>query len=122
MNRSREDFASALLTGMASEQGTSVLATLLSELTLAARGSYEEAGLSLDESYRTLRCLNELQIVVAKQLRAAVAGTDLSYPEAAFVQVLIEKARVGACSSLLETAARRAVLPAVHGSDGAPAD
>lgn len=91
-----------------SDRRVAFLLAVAAELTLAARDSYVEAGSSVADSQRLLRCLNELQIVVGKQLVTAVTGTAPAYPDGAFLTVLEEKAAIGGCLSQLQHALHRA--------------
>jgi hypothetical protein len=85
------------------------LLALSSELTIAARYSYVQAGLTPDASQQALRCVNELQIVVLKQLAAAVLGRRAAYPDQSFLTVLEETAALGLCDERLRDSLRLAI-------------
>lgn len=108
MTDSGDALAAGIRQILASAMRVRFLLSLSAEMTIAARDSYMEAGLTATDSQMSLRCLNELQIVVGKQLAAAVLDEPPSYPDQAFLDVLTEKARVGGCPSKVETALRRA--------------
>ena len=93
---------------LASDRRVPFLLALAAELTIAARDSYVEAGSSVADSQRFLRCLNELQIVVGTQLKTAVTGTEPAYPDDAFLTVLEESAVMGGRLSHLQHALQRA--------------
>jgi hypothetical protein len=97
-DHSRLTSLQALLSG---PSRTPALLRLAAELTLAARGSYVEAGLNESDAVARLRCLNELQIVVGKQIASSVLGQDPAYPDEAFVLVLQDKSASGDCEMIL---------------------
>ena len=93
---------------LSSPDRTRYLAVLAEELALAGRATYRDDAISPNAAITALRCLNELQLVVAKQLRTDVGSEETAYPDAAFVDVLNDKARTGGCLDSLTVAERRA--------------
>lgn len=85
------------------------LARLAGSLVLAARGEYVEAGQSVDRAWVALRAVNEMVLVISAQLTSAAEGRDPAYPDAAFLDVLLEKADVGQCRHALAWAITQAV-------------
>jgi hypothetical protein len=71
------------------------LAILADHVTLRARGEYLEAGHN-DEAraLAALRALNEVMIVVAKQLKSSMTGKP-AYPDGAFLEVILEQGAIG---------------------------
>lgn len=78
------------------------LSRLLGELTLRARGAYEEGTDSADGA--RLRTFNELSHRVAGQLISHLTHSRDRYPDRVFLQILIDIARHGRCSDDLRLA------------------
>ncbi len=91
------------------------LVALVSAIALAGRGQYTEAGNSEAHALAALRAINEMVIVVGKQLRSSLAARS-AYPDEAFMQVLAENAAIGHVEPVLRWAIREAV-GAEGGSD-----
>jgi len=87
------------------------LGALADEITIAGRANYVAAGNSEADAARTLTCLNELLIVVIKQIRQEVVEPGVGYPDAAFLEVLQEKAKGERCERFLLKAMHRALGP-----------
>ncbi len=87
------------------------LVALASELPLAARGEYAEAGHPADHALAALRAVNEMSLVVAKQLRSSLRGHS-AYPDDAFLQVLEDHSIAGDCERVLCWSLERAVQSA----------
>lgn len=77
------------------------LGHLLYWLGMAGRGVYVEAGNTVEQCARSLRCHNELLLVMATQLLATLREDTSGYPDDAFLKVLGEKAAIGGCDELL---------------------
>ncbi len=95
---------------LASERREAFLAETLYWLGMAGRGVYVEAGNTAEQSATSLRCQNELLLVVATQLLATL-GHMRGYPDEAFLRALAEKSTIGGCDEqlrwLLNEALRR---------------
>lgn len=92
------------------------MANLLDGLSLSARADYSEAGSTQAKATEVLRCINELTVVIAAQWRSTVEGKP-AYPDAAFVDVMIEKSESGGCGGNLRWAVERADKRLRQGSD-----
>lgn len=94
---------------LGSDRRPAFLAELAYEFSLRARGLYPPPD---TESYRLdapFICHNELQQVVASQLRADLGdGTD-GYPDPALMRVLVDKARIWGCEDHLRDALANAL-------------
>jgi hypothetical protein len=77
-------------------------------LGLAARGEYVEAGKGPDHALSALRAINEMHIVVAAQLQSAVRD-GAAYPDQAFIDVLVDNARIGRVEHALNWALGQAL-------------
>src|SRR5260221_13542602 len=85
------DEALAALSGRNRER---FLAALVGAIALAGRGEYMEAGNTEAHALAALRAINEMGIVVGKQLRSSLAGQS-AYPDEAVIDVLEDKAKIG---------------------------
>lgn len=93
---------------LASNHRTSFLGELVHWLAMAARTGYVEAGEPPQTAAETLRCCNEVALVVAGQLRASLKGDD-AYPDVDFMQVLREKSAGKLCEPQVYWALTRAL-------------
>lgn len=99
----------ALREGLEGAEASRLLAVLLDELTLAARGEYTVGGTDAVRSGAGLRTYNELVRVVAGQL-AHVTGTGArGYPTEAFIDVVLDGAARGGVQEPVVSALRRAL-------------
>ena len=99
----------AALPWLASNQRAEFLAELVWWLVLAGRSDYPGAGAAIEQSQKALECLNELQHVVAAQLRSSLRGGTPAYPDDAFLDVLAERASSRGCGVGWATTLRGAV-------------
>jgi hypothetical protein len=98
------EHATVLLSGQLRDR---FLAALAASLALAARGEYLEAGRSETQALGVLRAVNEMLIVVGKQLRSSLAGRR-EYPDDAFMRVLAENSKTGHVEHVLQWALKEA--------------
>lgn len=73
-------------------------------LSTGARGYYCAAGASTKASAEALECINEVVLVLAKQLKS-LAASKRAYPDDALIVALREKATHGECGGMLEVSA-----------------
>ena len=99
-----ESLVDAVITLLGSSGRNRNVAMLGYELSIAARSAYEAAGSPVK---MTAGELNELAMVVFKQLAADAGVTDIGYPDTAFAQMLVEKTGLGGCESQLTWAVER---------------
>jgi hypothetical protein len=99
------DQALAVLAGPFREK---FLIALTGGLAMSGRGEYVEAGNDEAHALAALRALNELMIVVTKQLISSRAGRP-AYPDEAFLTVLAEKSATGHIEHALDRALRAAL-------------
>ena len=92
------------------------LAALAASLALAARGEYLEAGRTEAHALAALRAVNEMLIVVGKQLRSSLAGRR-EYPDDAFMRVLAESSKVGHVEHVLQWALKEASRLVISDAD-----
>jgi len=97
-----------VLTVLSGRNRDQFLAALVEALALAGRGEYAEAGHTEAHTLAALRSLNEMMIVIGKQLRSSLAGNS-AYPDEAFVQVLVDNATIGHIEPVLQWALKEAV-------------
>jgi hypothetical protein len=71
-----------------------LLAKLASCLALSARGEYVEAGNDGLHAGSALRAINELMIVITKQMASSLSENP-AYPDDAFLAVLADKSKIG---------------------------
>jgi hypothetical protein len=103
---------------LTSERRELFLGELLYWLGMAGRGAYVEAGNTAEECARSLRCQNELLLVVAKQLLATLGDDARGYPDDAFLVALAEKATIGGCDNQLHWLLGRALRSHGRNHDG----
>jgi hypothetical protein len=94
---------------LASERRALLLSALIYWLGMSGRGAYLEAGTPLEEAAKSLRCHNELMIVVANQLLATHDSSFSGYPDDAFMGVLLEKSRKSSCEDGLRWALEKSI-------------
>jgi hypothetical protein len=104
-----EDVRNRALSVLGSHDRRPLLATLLEELGLAGRANYQGEAISAEAASQALRCVNELQIVAAKQLRSELGSGGMAYPDEVSVSVLVEKAAAGGCIRSLGQSLGRAI-------------
>jgi hypothetical protein len=97
----RDDFIHLL----ASQERLPLLAQLIEELAMRARGEYAAAETGEGGSLAALTCINELVLVVSVQLSSSLEGKP-AYPDDAFLQTLIEKSEGRECQGNLQQAVR----------------
>lgn len=80
------------------------LVALSGHVTLRARAEYIEAGHNDErQALAALRAINEVMIVIVKQLKSTMDGKP-AYPDEAFLQVISEKAAIGGCEEVVRAA------------------
>jgi hypothetical protein len=104
-----DDLGDRALSLLASPHRRLFLATLLAELGLAGRATYQGKAMTAEAASQGLRCVNELHIVAAKQLRSELGPGSMAYPDEALVSVLVEKAAAGGCLEWLSVSLGRAI-------------
>ena len=99
--------------GLVGKEKTLLLARLSHALTVSARSAYLESEGTVADRFRTLKGFNEIQHQVSSQLRNRLIGTNKTYPDDVFVNIVFEKAEQGGCEHELLRAFNQALKPAV---------
>jgi hypothetical protein len=85
------------------------LAELVYWIGMAARGSYPSGTDGDVNAAEELRCLNEMLLTVAAQLRAAAGESTTGYPSDAFAATLVRQAALPTCPSRARWALEKSI-------------